>query len=1113
MEHKFAGRILTILIVLAIGLLGIFFDFQTRSFKNHNLKRGIDILGGTKLVYEIKTPPGPVADDLSDRVASALKRRVDPQGVRNLVWRPLGPTRLEIQMPMTSGTGSAAARKAFSDAEAQLERTNIRIAEVEAALEIQDPAQRQQALQELAMGSEKRMALFNQLAAAEAELADARKANDPLRIVDADDAVRDIKDQIQQTNLPPRAFERVLELQNAIVEKAEKGGNQQIAAQRRQELQAKVAEHLDAADFPARRQAIENFVEHYLAYAKVKGSLDDAESLKRLLRGSGVLEFHILVEDPQLFSQMNERLQAEGPAVKPGDTMRWYEVDRPEQFKRPVAHYADKAWALAYITPDKSMVHKEGQRDWGLAGAHRDTDQRSGQQIVSFQFDSYGADLFGELTGTNLQQPLAIMLDDKIISAPNIQSRITSSGQITGDFTQAELDYLIRTLEAGSLPARLADDPISEQTIGPSLGADNLRAGLRSCIAGFIAVALFMVAYYYFSGIVATFALVMNLVLIVGVLAMFNATFTLPGIAALALTLGMAVDANVLIYERLREEQTRGLSLRMALRNAYDRAFSAIIDSNVTTIATSLILYWFGSEEIKGFGLTLAIGILCSMFTALFVTRTIFDLFIERLGKRRLSSLPMTFPRWGRILEPKIDWMGKAWFMLPITALITIVGLIAFFAKGQEMYDIEFVSGTQVQVQLKKEDQLGRTVTRAEVEEYLKPYEKALPALQVQRVGDTGTEFSIITANVETDQVRSAIMEGIGELLNVETESSFALAHADFDQALNQVVLPVTGQPLTVDNFTVADTRPFTGGVAIVLKNINPQLSANKIAERIERTRLEPGSNLPYRKLQVETPNRNPDQPAGTAVVLFADPVIDHQQDPAAWTNELARPMWKLVNDAIGRPADLRGVNSFNPQVASSMKTDATIAILLSIILIAMYIWVRFGNFKYGTATVVALAHDVLITVGAIGLTHYISEMQWARDWLLIEPFRVNLTLVAAVLTVMGYSVNDTIIVFDRIRENRGKFGHISRQVINDSINQTLSRTLLTGGTTLVTILVMYIWGGPSIHGFTFAMLIGILVGTYSSIVIASPLLLLGGKDVMVEGSKPAASLQRTSQQ
>ena len=243
---------------------------------------------------------------------------------------------------------------------------------------------------------------------------------------------------------------------------------------------------------------------------------------------------------------------------------------------------------------------------------------------------------------------MAIMLDGRVISAPNINSPITGgSGIITGGgngFTAGEMDYLVRMLSAGSLPAQLNDEPISERTVGPQLGEDNLRAGLLACGLGLVVVAVFLIGYYYLAGVVAFGAILMNIVLILGSMAAIHATFTLPGIAAIVLTIGTAVDANVLVFERLREEQHRGLSLRMALRNAYDRAFSAIVDSNMTTVITSFFLILFGTEEVKGFGITLIIGIVCSLFTALFVTRTVFGILIDHFGVRQLGSLPLSSP-------------------------------------------------------------------------------------------------------------------------------------------------------------------------------------------------------------------------------------------------------------------------------------------------------------------------------------------------------------------------------------------------------------------------------------------------------------------------------------
>ena len=1118
MEHKLSGRVTLILIVLAVGLIGIFppnrlLNGDIPWSKKHNLKPGIDISGGTSLLYEIKAPPGGAKDDLSQKVADALRKRVDPNGVQNLVWRPHGPTRLEIQMPWTEGSGQASElRRAYSEAQAGVEATNIRLSEVKAALQAGDPQQRQKLLDTLAMGSAKRLALFERLDKAMKEVAEAQQGSDPVKKVDAQDELAKVEAEIEATNLSARRLENELGLFQDTIDKARREKKQAVVDEKLAERAKKVEQFKNEADFPARKEAIDTFVRQYDAYSQVKGSVDDAEDLKRLLRGSGVLEFFIAVTDQQLIDTMTQRLRAEGPTPRPGDTARWYEVDRPEEFRgMNIAEYGDKRWILLSTLPEHSMIHKEGEKSWGLQGATRDFDSRSGRPVVAFSFDARGAMLFGELTTANQQRPLAIVLDDKVINAPNINSPITTgSGIIEGSFTDAELDYLIRTMNAGSLPARLADEPISERTIGPSLGADNLRAGFRACIAGVVVVAFFMIGYYYIAGAVAVVAVLMNLVMILGVMAMFNATFTLPGIAALVLTIGMAVDANVLIFERLREEQLRGLSLRMAVRNAYDRAFSAILDSNVTTVLTSVILYVFGSEEVKGFGLTLAIGITTSMFTSLYVTRTIFDYLIERRQIKRLGSLPLTYPKWDQMMKPKVDWIGKAWIFYTVSSIIIVFGLIGFFSQGRNMYDIEFVSGTSATIELKQATNIGEVRELVSKDEF----KKTLPSPQVVAVGTTGTDYEIVTPNQNTTEVRESVQRALGERLKVEVKSDFTGSNRPFDEVFGKTVIAVGNEPIVVSGFTAPSSVSFQGDVAVVLGNLNPPLTPKQIHDRIERVRLEPGSNLPFREIRVDSPARDQNTPTETAVVFFGDPVIDYEKDPSSWQEQLARPIWRLVNDAIGSNAPLRRVTSFNAQVAAGTKMDATVAMLLSVVGIAVYVWARFGNLKFGAATVAALVHDVLVTMAVLGMSMYVSEWPIGRA-LLIEPFRVNLTIIAAILTVIGYSVNDTIVVFDRIRENRGKYGHLSRQVINDSINQTMSRTLLTGGTTMVTLFIMYITGGAGIHGFTFALLAGIVIGTYSSFAIAAPILMLGKEatsQAPVTQRTPVGQLQRVGQ-
>ncbi|RZL51440.1 MAG: protein translocase subunit SecD, partial [Variovorax sp.] len=371
-------------------------------------------------------------------------------------------------------------------------------------------------------------------------------------------------------------------------------------------------------------------------------------------------------------------------------------------------------YLLAWTRADKSMRNKPGDDSaarWSLQQAYT-TQGPSGESLVAFSFDPVGASLFGDLTGRHRPESpngpfdLVAVLDNKVISNASLRDRIGAHGTISGGgaggFSRAELDYLVRTLNAGALPAQLDEEPLVERTVGPQLGADNLRAGFIACLFGIVIVGIFLIGYYFLAGVVALAAVLLNILLILAGMSALGATFTLAGVAGIILTIGMAVDSNVLIFERLREEQQRGLSLRMAMRNAYDRAFSAILDSNVTAAITGVILYAIGTEDVKGFGLTLLLGIVASLFTSLFVTKTIFAWLINHRGVDRLGSLPLRFPKWDQMLKPNIDWMGKRYIFLGASAAFIAVGLILFgvnFAKGRVL-DIEFAGGTVVQFNL-----------------------------------------------------------------------------------------------------------------------------------------------------------------------------------------------------------------------------------------------------------------------------------------------------------------------------------------------------------------------------------------------------------------------------
>src|SRR5205085_6840705 len=417
-------------------------------------------------------------------------------------------------------------------------------------------------------------------------------------------------------------------------------------------------------------------------------------------------------------------------------------------------------------------------------------------------------------------------------------------------------------------------------------------------------------------------------------------------------------------------------------------------------------------------------------------------------------------------------------------------------AQGK-MLDIEFSKGTSVQFDLKQPMEIGDVRKRVEAVASQRPQD--LPSPQVVSIGRENRSYELVTPNADQVAVRKAVLGALGEQLKVQLPSTFADVGKTVEAAMaDNVVVPLENadQKLPgLGNFVPQELAKYVGGVAVVLRDLEPSLAAGQVEDRIQQQRLsEAGdrSTAAASNLRLDVVSVPPTEAGGKPAVLVLASSSEFGYDAAdaqkrsQWLDTVAAPIWRVVNDSVNKPAGLQKVTNFDAQVASETTRDATAALTLSILAIMAYIWVRFGNLKFATATVVALLHDTLFTLAAIGMAHYFANNVIGRA-LLIEPFRINLTLVAGVLTIMGYSMIDTIVVFDRIRENRGKYGHISRKIINDAINQTLSRTLLTAGTTIVTVGIMYFLGGTGIHGFTFALLIGILVGTYSSVAIASP--------------------------
>jgi len=664
---------------------------------------------------------------------------------------------------------------------------------------------------------------------------------------------------------------------------------------------------------------------------------------------------------------------------------------------------------------------------------------------------------------------------------------------------------------------------------------------------------VFMLIYYLLSGSIANVALLMNLLFVLGMMSMFRATFTLPGIAAIILTIGMSVDANVLIFERIREEQTRGSSLRTAIANGYQRAFRTIFDANVTTFITALILYMVASEEIKGFAIVLMFGIASSMFTALFVTRVIFDFLLSRrIIRDHLLMLRL-------VRKPQVNWMGLRGVFFTISFLLIAGGMTVFFTRSDvenSKYDIEFTGGTSVQIDLRQ----GAGYTRSDVEKIIRDKGRqlnnpALAAAKVYSIGDTGLQYEITTTETnkttttvtfnqpgpETAEgviaaINKAMEESPGTLYNLSVAKDgqdFVVSTSQVNKSLvNQILKGAFGDRAKVSDpvvnevvsravresfadqldirenlgVTIASAEKisesdveladFLGGIKIAC-NLEKPTAYEELQARFKDIRFKPDMQdlawYRYKILSSDLIEPDPEAAANSFVFVSVHPEAGYRDlSDDEWERFVENERAKIVN-AGSLQTSLARVTQIDPSIGAQSKTRAMVAIILSLVAIVGYIWIRFGTARYGFAAIAALVHDVCITLGAVTVCTYIADTPIGKA-LLIGDFKINLEMIAAFLTIIGYSLNDTIVVFDRIRENRGKSGKLTAKMISNSINQTLSRTLLTSFTTFMVVLVMYIWGGVGLRGFTFAMLIGILIGTYSSIAIAAPILLLGGK-------------------
>ena len=574
-----------------------------------------------------------------------------------------------------------------------------------------------------------------------------------------------------------------------------------------------------------------------------------------------------------------------------------------------------------------------------------------GNPEVSMSMNAEGANTWARMTKDNIGRQIAIVLDGMVYSYPTVQSEISGgSSQITGNFTLEEAEDLANVLKSGKLPAPATI--IQEQVVGPSLGAESINAGLISFVIAFVLVLLYMILFYQGAGLVADIALICNVVLLFGTLVSFGAVLTLPGIAGLVLTLGMAVDANVIIYERVKEELRAGKGLSKAIADGYSNAYSAIIDGQITTLLTGIVLFIFGSGPVQGFATTLIIGIITSVLTSVFITRIIFD---DRIVKGKNITFDSKVTR-NFLQNTHVDFLSKKKIAYIVSGALILISLVSIFTKGFT-YGVDFTG--------------GRT--------YVVRFDSPVTA----------------------EDVRAA-------------------AIAEFDGAV--------------------EVKQFGGESQ--MKVTTQYLVDNESSEA---------------DAEVEAKLFNALKGFFATELTFAE-----------FTSTLDNPNGIISSDKVG------------PTIANDITRNAIIAVVIALFVIFAYIAVRFKGWTWGLGGVTGLAHTALIVIGFFSL--FSGILPFSLD--------VDQTFIAAILTIIGYAINDTVVIFDRIREYKELHPKADfRQNVNEALNSTLSRTMNTSLTTLVTMLAIAIFGGEVIRGLAVALILGIVIGTYASIFIATPIM------------------------
>lgn len=685
--------------------------------------------------------------------------------------------------------------------------------------------------------------------------------------------------------------------------------------------------------------------------AKAKDTKDTSTTAKLLEQAKSNPLFAVMT--PPSYTAENGQ-----PSLRPGPVVGWVAQKDTAKvnafFKRPeIASIIPQTYKFMWgVKPmDGTKVFElyaikvtslDGKPDLGgeaVSNARDDFSSENNKPEVTMYMTGEGAQKWKKMTAEAFaaKGSIAIVLDNQVYSAPSVNGEIPGGvSQISGNFKPEETKDLANVLKAGKLP--VPAHIVGEYVVGPTLGKESINSGLISSIVGLVVVLIFMAIYYSKAGWVANIALVTNLFFLIGAMTSLGAVWTLPGIAGLVLTIGMAVDANVLIYERIKEELAAGKAVRQAIADGYGNAYSAIIDSNIVTLITGIILFYLGTGPIKGFATTLVLGIITSLFTSIFITRLVFEGLLKKEGKISFS-IPFTA---NIFKDSNFNFVsGRRKFYI-FSSVIIVAGIISIFTKGFSL-GVDFKGGRAYVVQFEKD--------------------------------------------INTIEVRDALDDQFGQVPEVKT---FGIG--------NQVRITTS-----------------------YLIDQNDENVDNKVEQK------------------------------------------------------LAAGLKSLNN-----PYQIKDAQKIGPTMANDIKTSAIYAVLLAIVAVFIYIVIRFRNIQFGLAAVIALSHDVLVLLAIFSIFN---------GWL---PFSLDIDqqFIAAILTVMGYSMNDTVVVFDRVREYLGQSRHKNEDmptIVNNALNSTLNRTVVTGLCVMLALLVLFFFGGDILRGFSFAMLIGVIFGTYSSLFVATP--------------------------